>query len=120
MVAIAAFLIILVIIFGLENVRSFIFGTFGIVAWIAIIILGLGALVLFGEWCHKIGIEQKKEHEEERKKKAQEKAEFLKLKTENPKEYKSIRRFNAIMIGGLITFVVVFAVLIVILIATHE
>lgn len=117
MVAIAAFLIILVIIFGLENVRTFIFGTFGIVAWVAIIILGLGALVIFGEWCHKIGLEEKKEREEERKKKAEEKAKF---KAENPKEYKSIRRFNAIMIGGLITFVVVMAVLIAILIATHE
>lgn len=117
MVAIAAFLIILVIIFGLENVRSFIFGSFGIVAWIAIIILGLGALVIFGEWWHKTSQIEKKEAEKERQKKAEEKAKF---KAENPKEYKSIRRFNIVMIGGLVTFVLIFTGLIIALIVTHK
>lgn len=53
MLAIAAFLIILVILFGLENVREFFFGTLGIfgVVLAAFFIFGFGALALakFGE-----------------------------------------------------------------------
>lgn len=47
MVAICAFLIILVILFGLENVRTFIFGTFGVVLTVVLVILALGGLIAF-------------------------------------------------------------------------
>ena len=59
MVAICAFLIILVILFGVEAVRSFVFGTFGVIAWIVIGIFGLAGLIYAGEWLDKIFKERK-------------------------------------------------------------
>lgn len=48
MVAAAAFLIILVILFGLENVRSFFFGTLGVLGWFiaGFIIIGSGIIAI--------------------------------------------------------------------------
>lgn len=46
MVSVAAFLIILVILFGVDGVRSFVFGTFGVVAWVVVSLLALGAVIL--------------------------------------------------------------------------
>lgn len=60
MVAVCAFLIILVILFGIEGVRSFIFGSFGVLAWVILGILGLGAIISLGEWWHKELEEDKK------------------------------------------------------------
>ena len=59
MVAICAFLIILVILFGVEAVRSFVFGTFGVIAWVVIGIFGLAGLIYAGEWLDKIFKERK-------------------------------------------------------------
>ena len=90
MVAIAAFLIILVIIFGLENVRAFIFGTFGVVAWITIVVLGLGALVLFADWCRKIPADSKKIDADKKEKREKEEAAFQKLRKDNPELAKQV------------------------------
>ena len=116
MVAIAAFLIILVIIFGLENVRSFIFGSFGIVAWIVLGIFGLGAILMLGEWIHKERLDDKKRKAEA---KAKNDARLAELKAKDPEAYKKERRSNALAIGFVITFVLVFTGLIIALIVTH-
>ena len=85
MVAICAFLIILVILFGLENVRTFIFGTFGVVLTVVLVILALGGLIAFEDWLKKSHEEEKKRAAEEKKKKLAAEAEF---KAKYPEEYK--------------------------------
>ena len=108
MVAAAAFLIILVILFGLENVRNFVFGTFGIAAWIILGIAGLGALVLFGEWLEKERQEEKKARIAQ---KEADKALIENMKKNDPKTYKSIVRMRKFAIISLIVFLVIFATL---------
>lgn len=117
MVAIAAFLIILVIIFGLENVRSFIFGSFGIMAWIVLGIFGLAAILWFGEWLHKERVEDKKRKSEA---KAKNDARLAELKTKNPKAYKKERRADIIGICLIASFALIFVGLLVALIVTHK
>lgn len=117
MVAAAAFLIILVIIFGLENVRNFIFGTFGVLAWVVIGFFGLAAIIMFGEWWHKESIEDKKRKSEV---KAKNDARLAELKVKDPKAYRKERRANALAIGFVISFVLLFTGLIVALIVTHK
>lgn len=85
MVAICAFLIILVILFGLENVRTFIFGTFGVVLTVVLVILALGGLIAFEDWLKKSHEEEKKRAAEEKKKQLAAEAEF---KAKYPEEYK--------------------------------
>lgn len=46
MVAVAAFLIVCVILFGIENVRNFFFGTLGVVGWAIAIFIVFGLLCL--------------------------------------------------------------------------
>lgn len=94
MVAFAAFLIILVILFGLENVRGFFFGTLGIVGWALAIILGLGAIISLGEWVHKEAQDDKKERQKQ-------KADF---KKNNPEEYAKSKRANKIFTICMISF----------------
>lgn len=122
MVKVAAFLIILVILFGLENVRNFIFGTFGAVAWIILAILGLGALVMFGEWLEKEREEEKKikaaNKLEKEAKKAAEKEKMELLKRTNPKEYRRKVRSTIFGICALMSFPLVFTILIILLIIT--
>lgn len=88
MVAIAAFLIILVILFGIEAVRSFFFGTLGVLGWVIFGIIALGGILYISEWWRDT---KKNEKELEAKRKAdtaKKKAELAKLKKENPAEYK--------------------------------
>lgn len=106
MVAAAAFLIILVILFGLENVRNFVFGTFGIVAWIVLGVLGLGAIIMFEEWLIKALKEDKAEHKAQ---KEAEKALVKDMKKNDPKTYKSIVRTRKFALISLIVFLVIFA-----------
>jgi ABC-type antimicrobial peptide transport system permease subunit len=117
MVAIAAFLIICVIIFGLENVRSFIFGSFGIIAWIVLGIFGLAAILSLGEWIHNERMSDKKRKSEA---KAKNNARLAELKAKDLKAYKKERRFTVFGIVSLISFIVVFAALIVALIVTSR
>jgi hypothetical protein len=84
-VSIAAFLIILVILFGLEEVRSFVFGTFGVVLTVILAVLALGGLIAFEDWLKKSHEEEKKLAAEEKKKKLAAEAEF---KAKYPEEYK--------------------------------
>lgn len=98
MVAIAAFLIILVILFDVEGVRSFVFGTFGLVAWFFVAII---AIYIIGKIIDIIVADAKnapKVREEERKAKEAEKAEWNKhleeLKAKDPKKYKKTVRSN--------------------------
>lgn len=118
MVAIAAFLIILVIIFGLENVRAFIFGTFGIVAWIAIIVLGLGALVIFGEWCHKISADSKKIDADKKEKREKEEAAFQKLRKENPELAKQVWKRK--IIADIVVIAIMIALCVVLALIFHR
>jgi hypothetical protein len=116
MVAAAAFLIILVILFGLENVRNFVFGTFGIAAWIVLGVLGLGALIMFEEWLIKALKGDKKAHNAQ---KQAEKALVRDMKKNDPKTYKSIVRTRKFALISLIAFLVVFGGLIALLIIFH-
>lgn len=124
MVAAAAFLIILVILFGLENVRNFVFGTFGIVAWIVLGILGLGAIIMFEEWLEKARQEEKKAKAarklEKDAEKSAEKAKMALLKKTNPKEYRRIIRSNVLEYCALLAFPVIFTILIILLIITSK
>lgn len=117
MVAIAAFLIILVIIFGLENVRSFIFGSFGIVAWIVLGIFGLGAILMLGEWIHKERLDDKKRKAEA---KAKNDARLAELKAKDPEAYKKERSSDIIGICLIVSFVLIFIGLLIALIVTHK
>lgn len=106
MVAVAAFLIICVILFGLENVRGFFFGTLGVVGWVIFGILALGALVLFGEWLEKERQEEKKARTAQ---KEADKALIENMKKNDPKTYKSIVRMRKFALISLIVFLVIFA-----------
>ena len=105
MVAICAFLIILVILFGVEAVRGFFFGTLGVVGWVLAVVLGLGLIISIGEGWHKIREEEKREAAARKKQKQQNKANLKALKTENPAEYKKLTagsRLALYMYGGAI------------------
>ena len=106
MVAAAAFLIILVILFGLENVRNFVFGTFGIAAWIVLGVLGLGAIIMFEEWLIRALKEDKAAHKAQ---KEADKALIESMKKNDPKTYKSIVRTRKFALISLIVFLVIFA-----------
>ena len=115
MVAVAAFLIILVILFGLENVRNFFFGTLGVLAWVLIGVLGLAVLGwLIGGWDKNVGRTPAKNTADERAKlNAQLEAEKRLKKAEAyKKESKRLNRLIAIV--TIATFVVIVGVIIVI------
>ena len=115
MVAVAAFLIILVILFGLENVRNFFFGTLGVLAWVLIGVLGLAVLGwLIGGWDKNVGRTPAKNTADERAKlNAQLEAERkLKQTVAYKKESKRLNRLIAIV--AIATFVVIVGVIIVI------
>lgn len=124
MVAAAAFLIILVILFGLENVRNFVFGTFGIVAWIVLGVLGLGAIIMFENWLEEERQKEKKAKAarklEKDAEKSAEKAKMALLKKTNPKEYRRIIRSNVLEYCALLAFPVIFTILIILLIITSK
>lgn len=124
MVAAAAFLIILVILFGLENVRNFVFGTFGIAAWIVLGVLGLGALIMLENWLEEERQKEKKAKAarklEKDAKKTAEKAKMALLKKTNPKEYRRIIRSNVLEYCALLAFPVIFTILIILLIITSK
>ena len=90
MVAVAAFLIILVILFGLENVRNFFFGTLGVFAWIIVGILALAAIIVAVDWIEKEiknDIADAKKEKEQRKKQKQAMAD---LKKNDPATYRKL------------------------------
>lgn len=90
MVAVAAFLIILVILFGLENVRNFFFGTLGVFAWIIIGIFALAAIICGIDWLEKEiknDIADAKKEKEQRRKQKQAMAN---LKKNDPAAYRKL------------------------------
>ena len=115
MVAVAAFLIILVILFGLENVRNFFFGTLGVLAWVLIGVLGLAVLGwLIGGWDKNVGKTPAKNTADERAKlNAQLEAERKLKQTEAyKKESKRLNRLIAIVsIGALLLSVAIAAII---------
>lgn len=108
MVAICAFLIILVILFGLENVRTFIFGTFGVVLTVVLAILALGGLIAFEDWLKKSHEEEKKRAAGEKKKQLAAEAEF---KEKYPKEYKKGKAKSRAFIIYICSVVAIIAIL---------
>lgn len=67
MVAIAAFLIVCVILFGVENVRNFFFGTLGVAGWVIAILFVLGLAIVSIDKFGKILDERKKAKAEGKK-----------------------------------------------------
>lgn len=102
MVSIAAFLIILVILFGLEEVRSFVFGTFGFLAWVAIILIGIGSIVSWEESTRKARKEareaEKKENAALKQAKLNTKRALVELKKSDKKAYNRVKRPERIFI----------------------
>jgi hypothetical protein len=107
-VSIAAFLIILVILFGLEEVRSFVFGTFGVVLTVILAVLALGGLIAFEDWLKKSHEEEKKLAAEEKKKKLAAEAEF---KAKYPEEYKKGKAKSRAFIIYICSVVAILAIL---------
>lgn len=98
MVAVAAFLIICVLLFGLENVRGFFFGTLGVVGWAIFGILALGTLLMFVDW---LGKEAKDECKNAKKRKEHRlacKKDLAELKVKNPKQYRKIQAKKALLV----------------------
>jgi dolichyl-phosphate-mannose--protein O-mannosyl transferase len=113
MVAVAAFLIILVILFGLENIRMFIFGTFGVVWTVVLVILILGGLIALEDWIKKTNEIEKKRAAEEKKKQLESEAEFI---AKYPEEYKkSVAKDRAffIFIGSAVAIVAILLIVLV-------
>lgn len=116
MVSIAAFLIILVILFGLEGVRSFVFGTFGVVLTVILAVLALGGLIAFEDWLKKSHEEEKKRAAEEKKKKLAAEAEF---KAKYPEEYKKGKAKSRAFIIFICSMVAIVAILLTVLVLNH-
>lgn len=88
MVAIAAFLIICVILFGVEAVRGFFFGTLGVLGWVIFGIMALAGIAYFSEWWKDTRRIEKEDEAKRKAERAKAKAELARLKKENPAEYK--------------------------------
>lgn len=88
MVAIAAFLIICVILFGVEAVRGFFFGTLGVLGWVLFGIMALGGILYISEWWQETRKIEKEVEAKRKAERAKAKAELARLKKENPAEYK--------------------------------
>lgn len=78
------FLAILVILFGLEATRAFIFGAFGFIFWIIIILAAIGLIISAFE--DKRTPEQKQKDEQAKKEKAKQEAEQAKEASEVDKK----------------------------------
>jgi len=105
MVAVCAFLIILVILFGVEAVRSFVFGTLGVIGWIIAGFLALAAIISIVELYAEDHKASKKAAAE---RKAADAAAMAKLQKENPKEYKKTIRRGRLGLIFILSFVVIF------------
>ena len=101
MVAIAAFLIICVILFGVEAVRGFFFGTLGVLGWVIFGIMALGGILYLSEWWQETRKIEKEVEAKRKAERAKTKAELARLKKENPAEYK---RRTDIGVAGKIIF----------------
>lgn len=88
MVAIAAFLIICVILFGVETVRGFFFGTLGVLGWVLFGIMALGCILYLSEWWQETKKIEKESKAKRKEAIAKAKAELKQLKKDNPAEYK--------------------------------
>lgn len=125
MVKLAAAIIIACLLFGVEAVRAFMFGTLGVIGWALFILLCLAFLGwLIGGWDENIGKKPIENPAQAKKRQeAQNKAELReleKLKESNPTEYHKIERRRKIAIASGILFIVVFACLIAALIITKK
>lgn len=117
MVDFLVFLLILCILFGVEATRSFIFGAFGFIAWIAI---GIAALCIIAKLvgADKTEAERKTEAKHAAERKAAELENERQLKEEarrideefKRKDPKGYRRHN-FLLKGFMVFLVVFSIL---------
>lgn len=102
MVAIAAFLIICVILFGVEAVRGFFFGTLGVLGWVLFGIMALAGILYLSEWWQETRKIEKGVKAKRKEAIAKTKAELKQLKKDNPAEYK---KRASIGIAGVIILV---------------
>ena len=103
MVAIAAFLIICVILFGLEAVGGFFFGTLGVLGWVIFGVMALAGIAYLSEWWKDTRRIEKEAEAKRKEAVAKAKARDARLKIENPEQYKKEhagRRFALWMYGG--------------------
>ena len=67
MIKFLAFILILCVLFGVEATRSFIFGTFGFIFWVIVILAAIGLVI---DYVEKHNTPEKKEAREKAKEKS--------------------------------------------------